>query len=249
MYSYFEIQSKIGITKHMGGMEATRELLKKCKVGKTYYVLVVGSGNGVSAIKIHEMTGCRVMGVDISEDMVLRAREKLKPNDSGIEFILGDAENLEFHDNTFDVVLSESVTGFTNKTKSISEYYRVLKYGGFLGLNEVTWISNPSHEIEEYCRRVMGLVAEREDGWLSLLAEAGFKNMGSSVNVMSWWGQIRADFELQSMDLFRIWGRFFNLYLRETEYRKSVNRLAWEAVHIPRKFNRYYGYGLYLGRK
>ena len=51
MYSYFEIQSKIGITKHMGGMEATRELLKKCKVGKTDYVLVVGSGNGVSAVK------------------------------------------------------------------------------------------------------------------------------------------------------------------------------------------------------
>jgi len=249
MYSYFEIQSKIGITKHMGGIEATRKLLTRCKVDNTDNILVVGSGNGFSAIKIHEITGCRVMGVDISEEMVLRAREKLKPTDSEIEFQVGDAENLEFPDNTFDVVLSESVTGFTDKKKSISEYRRVLKDGGFLGLNEVTWISNPSHEVDEFCRRVMGLMAETEDAWLSLLSEAGFKDINSSVNSMYQWKQIRGDFELQGMDFFRIWGRFFNLYLRETEYRKSANRLAWEALHIPRGFNRYYGYGLYVGRK
>jgi purine-nucleoside phosphorylase len=56
MYGYFEIQAKIGITKHMGGMEATRKLLKMCGVDKADYVLVVGSGNGVSAIKIYKMT-------------------------------------------------------------------------------------------------------------------------------------------------------------------------------------------------
>jgi hypothetical protein len=49
MYDYFEIQSKIGITKHVGGLEATRKLLKWCKVDDSDYVLVVGSGNGVSA--------------------------------------------------------------------------------------------------------------------------------------------------------------------------------------------------------
>lgn len=110
MYSYFEIQAKIGITKHMGGMEATRELLKMCRVDKTDYILIVGSGNGVSAIKIHEMIGCDVMGVDISKDMVLRAQEKLDPIVKGVEFMVGDAENLEFPDKTFDVVISESVT-------------------------------------------------------------------------------------------------------------------------------------------
>ena len=209
----------------------------------------MGSGNGVSAIKIHEMTGCNVIGVDISEEMVSRAQEKLKPSDRDIEFRVGDAEHLEFADNTFATVLSESVTAFTDKTKSINEYHRVLKDGGYLGLNEVTWISNPSHEIDEYCRRVMGLMAETEDVWLSLLVEAGFKDINSSVNAMNQLKQIRSDFELQSMDFFRIWGRFFNLYLRETEYRKSANRLAWEALHLPKGFNSYYGYGLYVGKK
>jgi len=246
MYGYFEIQAKVGITKHTGGLKATRELVKLCKVDDSDYLLVVGSGNGVSAIKIHRMTGCRVVGIDISEDMVERAREK---HETAVEFIVGDAENIDFPDNTFDVVISESVTGFTDKKKSISEYYRVLKEGGYLGLNEVTWLGDPSPEMDDYCRRVMGLVAETREEWLSFLEEAGFKDITSSVSTMSQWKQVVGDLELQSMDFFRIWGRFFHLYLHEREYRKSVHQLAWEALHIPRGFSRYFGYGLYVGMK
>lgn len=246
MYGYFEIQSKIGITKHMGGLKATRELLKLCRVDDSDYLLVVGSGNGVSAIKIHQFTGCKVMGIDISPEMVERAREKDEP---GVEFIVGDAENIAFPDNTFDVVISESVTGFTHKLRSISEYHRVLKSGGYLGLNEVTWLVDPSPEMDEYCRRVMGLEAETREGWLSFLEEDGFKDIKSSLCSMNQWKQVLGDLELQSMDFFRIWGRFFHLYLHEREYRRSVHQLAWEALHIPRGFSRYLGYGLYVGRK
>jgi arsenite methyltransferase len=251
MYGYFEIQAKIGITKHMGGMEATRKLLKLCGVDDSDYVLIVGSGNGVSAIKIHRMTGCRVVGIDISEDMVLRAQEKLKlhENDGMVEFLVGNAEKLDFDDYTFDVVISESVTGFTDKTRSLSEYYRVLKSGGYLGLNEMTWLSDPSPEMDRYCRRVMGLVAETKEVWLSFLDKAGFKDIKSSQHALSQWKQVRADLELQSMDFFRIWGRFFHLYLHERKYRKSIHRIAWEAIHISHGFNRYFGYGLYVGRK
>lgn len=249
MYGYFEIQAKIGITKHMGGMEATRKLLKMCGVDKADYVLVVGSGNGVSAIKIYKMTGCKVLGIDISEDMVLRAREKLEPQNERVEFQLGNVENLDFPDGIFDVVISESVTGFTDKTRSISEYYRVLKNGGYIGLNEVTWLSDPSPELDRSCRRVMGLVAETKKGWLHLLDKTGFKDMKGSTHSLSQWKQVRSDLELQSMDFFRIWARFFKLYFKESEYRRSVHSLAWEALHLPRGFNRYFGYGIYVGRK
>jgi len=43
------------ITKHMGGLEATRKLLELCRVDNSDLVLVEGSGNGVSAIKIHQL--------------------------------------------------------------------------------------------------------------------------------------------------------------------------------------------------
>jgi arsenite methyltransferase len=246
MYGYFEIQAKVGITKHMGGLKATRELLKLCRVDDSDYVLVVGSGNGVSAIQIHRFTGSRVLGIDISEDMVERAREKEEPK---VGFMVGNAENLEFPDNNFDVVISESVTGFTDKSKSISEYHRVLKSGGYLGLNEVTWTINSSPEIEDYYWKVMGMKAETRDEWLSLLEKTGFKDIKSLVRPMNYREQLVGDLELQSMDFFRIWSRFFHLYLYEPEYRRSVHQLAREALHIPQGFNRYMGYGLYVGRK
>lgn len=249
MYDYFEIQAKIGITKHMGGMEATRKLLKMCRVDKTDYVLVVGSGNGVYALKIQKMTGCKILGMDISEDMVLRAQEKLEPQEKKVEFQVGNAENLDFPDGTFDVVISESVTGFTDKNQSISEYYRVLKSGGYVGLNEVTWLLDPSPELDRYCKRVMGLVAETNEEWSHLLDKAGFKDIKSSTHVLSQWKQVKSDLELQSMDFFRIWGRFFKLYFKEPEYRRSVHNLTWEAMHLPRGFDRYFGYGIYVGRK
>jgi len=246
MYGYFEIQAKVGITKHMGGLDATKKLLELCRVKKSDHLLVVGSGNGVSAIKIHEFSGSMVTGVDISEEMVQRAREK---GASEVEFQVGNTENLSFPDETFDVVLSESVTGFTNKMRSIPEYYRVIKTGGRVGLNEVTWLGDPSSEIKDYYQQVMGIKPESKEGWLTLLGNAGFKDVKGSVHAMNYRQQVMGDLELQSMDFFRIWGRFFRLYLTDPEYRRSVHRLSREARHMPPGFNRYFGYGLYVGMK
>jgi arsenite methyltransferase len=246
MYDYFEIQAKIGVTKHMGGLKATKKLLKLCHVDDSKHVLVIGSGNGVSAIKIHQFTGCKVTAIDISQEMVERAREKEIPD---VEFMQGDAENIKFHDNTFDVVISESVTGFTNKAISISEYYRVLKTGGYLGLNEVTWMSNPPNEIKDYYRSLMGINPESKDGWSSLMDKSGFRDINATVITMNAWKQVMDDLELQSMDFFRIWGRFFSLYIEDHKYRISVHWLLRAALHIPWGFNSYFGYGLYIGKK
>ena len=58
-------------------------------------MLVVGSGNGVSAIQIQRITGCKLTAVDISKEMVEMARENMPE----VEFMAGNAEKLEFQDN------------------------------------------------------------------------------------------------------------------------------------------------------
>lgn len=181
--------------------------------------------------------------------MVLWGQEKLEPQEKKVEFQVGNAENLDFPDGTFDVVISESVTGVTDKNQSISEYYRVLKSGGYVGLNEVTWLFNPFPELDRYCKRVMGLVAETNEEGSYLLDKAGFKDIKSLKHALSQWKQVKSDLELQSMDFFGIWGRFFKLYFKEPEYRRSVRNLTWEAMHLSRGFDRYVGYGIYVGRK
>lgn len=61
---------------------------------------------------------------------------------------MADAEQLPFEDNKFDIVLSESVIAFPeDKQKVVNEYARVAKPGGFIGMNEGTWLNYPHPKI------------------------------------------------------------------------------------------------------
>jgi arsenite methyltransferase len=145
-FTYFEIQAHWGVTKHMGGLKATEELAELCHVGQDTYVLEIGCGVGMTTCHLAGRYGCRVVGVDISDGMIdwSRKRAKRKGLEDRIEFRTADAQDLPFEDALFDAVISESVTAFpADKQKVVSEYVRVTRPGGFVGLNEGTWVKAP----------------------------------------------------------------------------------------------------------
>jgi phosphatidylethanolamine/phosphatidyl-N-methylethanolamine N-methyltransferase len=96
-------------------------------------VLEVGVGTGIS-LPLYA-PNVRIFGTDISEAMLAKARQrvgerKLK-NVEGLAVM--DAENLEFADNSFDVVMAQYVvTAVPNPEKAMDEFARVLKPGGEL---------------------------------------------------------------------------------------------------------------------
>jgi len=65
--SVFDFQAEVGLTKHLGGVGATEELIELCHIGEGKHVLDVGCGVGVTPCFIAKRYGCRVVGVDISE--------------------------------------------------------------------------------------------------------------------------------------------------------------------------------------
>ena len=96
-------------------------------------VLEVGVGTGISLPMY--APNVRIFGTDISEAMLAKARErvaqrKLK-NVEGLAVM--DAENLEFADDSFDVVMAQYVvTAVPNPEKALDEFARVLRPGGEL---------------------------------------------------------------------------------------------------------------------
>ena len=46
--SFFDFAAEVGFTKHIGGIEATEELIELCHIGEASYVLDVGCGAGVT---------------------------------------------------------------------------------------------------------------------------------------------------------------------------------------------------------
>lgn len=78
--------------------------------------------------------------------MVERSKERAKRERVAgrVKFKVGDAQELPFEDNFFDVVITESVTAFPqDKQKAVNEYARVTKPGEYIGLNESTWLKVP----------------------------------------------------------------------------------------------------------
>jgi cyclopropane fatty-acyl-phospholipid synthase-like methyltransferase len=73
---YFEFIAKLGMTKHYGSMQATRELAELCHVGSGHYVLDVGCGVGATPVYLAKTARCQVVGVDLLQRMIEQSRER-----------------------------------------------------------------------------------------------------------------------------------------------------------------------------
>lgn len=89
-------------------------------------ILDVGCGSGVMAAKLRER-GHTVWGIDFAEPMIRHARQLC---DSDL-FVVGDAQDLPFPDNTFDAAVSLGVMQFVDSDEqALREIWRVLRPGG-----------------------------------------------------------------------------------------------------------------------
>lgn len=117
-----------------------KKLVKLLKKQSPATVLDVATGTGDLAIAIHKgAKPNKIVGIDISEQMLQYGREKIIKKDlqQVIDLQLGDSENLTFNDSTFNAVtVAFGVRNFENLEKGLSEMYRVLKSGGMVYILE-----------------------------------------------------------------------------------------------------------------
>lgn len=102
-------------------------------------VLDIATGTGDFAVEAVKLKPNKIIGVDISEGMLEVGRKKVakKGLASLIELNYGDAENLAFEDNKFDVLtVAFGVRNFENLKKGLSEMFRVTSEGGHVMIIE-----------------------------------------------------------------------------------------------------------------
>ena len=253
--TFFDFAAEVGLTKHIGGLEATEVILELCHISKGMYVLDVGCGAGITPVFIAKRYGCRVVGVDISEGMVKRSKESIKRErvTDRVEFRVADAQDLPFDDNSFDAVITESVTAFPeDKQKAVNEYVRVTKSGGYVGLNESTWLKvPPPPELVAWASQDLGANVKplTSSEWVGLLEAAGLREMvvkPYEINVQEEARGIYRRYGCRGM--LGIMFRMLSLYARSPAYRKFVKEVRKNGV-TPKNLDEYFGYGLYVGRK
>jgi len=155
---YFEFIARLVTTKHYGSMDPTRALVDMCHIGSEHMVLDVGCGVGATPCYLAKAVGCRVMGVDLLDSMVKRSRQRARAEgvEDRVEFQVADARNLPFEDNSFDAVIMESLNVFfDHKVQAMSEYVRVCRPGGYVGITGMTWLQPPSPRCPDSCRKAI----------------------------------------------------------------------------------------------
>ena len=143
-------------------------------------VLDVGCGTGAVLALLHEKyPDRRYVGLDLTPEMIEVARTKVAP---GMEFVVGDAENLPFDEASFDAVLcSNSFHHYPNPAAFLAGALRVLRPGGRLILRDYTssdpvvWLMN---HVELPLARLVGhgdvrVLRQRE--FVELAQAAGFE--------------------------------------------------------------------------
>lgn len=189
--AYLRFITKTGLTRHVGGISLTDVFLKKVSLKKKAKVLDVGCGVGHTCGHLAQVyEDASITGVDISLDAIKNA----KSNYEDISFITADACDLPFKDDSFDLVICESVLIFIkDKEKALKEMIRVLKKDGYLLLNELVLI-NKNLEVKKYfAKQEMKAYIEEVQDFEKLLDSFDLSLVIRDEHGLNYLNQIMAD--------------------------------------------------------
>ncbi|MFW9831269.1 MAG: class I SAM-dependent methyltransferase [Candidatus Thorarchaeota archaeon] len=230
---------------HPGGLYATKLLAEKSKISSESTILDVGCGSGRSDIYLARHYGCKIVGVDIDIETLMRARAEAVSNGVGdrVAFRLANANSLPFQDQTFDGAIFQAALIFTNKNKVLHSVYHMIRFGGFLGVVELAWKKPPTERIVTRVRETLCSAAintEVHEEWMRLLRQHGFRVVYSDLldHKFDFRGILRNEGLGSSLKITIKW--ISDKFVKEKM--KQITNLFKEA-------DEYLGYGIYVARK
>ncbi len=155
--------------------------LASLREGET--VLDLGSGAGFDCFLAADRVGKtgRVIGVDMTPEMIEKARENATKGDyQNVEFRFGEIENLPAADNSVDAVISNCVINLApDKSKVFKEAFRVLKPGGRLMVSDMVLLKELPDFIKNSIEAYIGCLsgAMMRDEYLGAIKAAGFQEV------------------------------------------------------------------------
>ncbi|KGR84494.1 class I SAM-dependent methyltransferase [Lysinibacillus odysseyi] len=221
---YLDFLAEFGVGgAHPGGIELTKEIFKNENINRMTRVLDAGCGTGQTAAYLASTYGAKVTGMDVNPTMVAKAVNRMRSNRLPVRLVQGSIEQMPFPDQSFDIIICESVLSFVDKPKALSEIYRILRTGGRFIAIELTVNDLLEPQLEEEIKQFYGFEAfcSKKD-WIDLCKQAGFENIRIKKNKSI---QSAPDFQHSediSPDLYEVMAEHYNLnleYQNELDYR------------------------------
>ncbi|HNW70186.1 MAG TPA: arsenite methyltransferase [Bacteroidales bacterium] len=147
------------------------------------HVLDLGSGAGNDCFVARSLVGetGKVTGLDFTNEMLQKAEENnAKLGYKNVKFFKGDIEEMPFHAEIIDVVISNCVLNLVpDKKKAFSEIFRVLKKRGHFCISDVVLIGKLPESIKNDMAMYAGCVsgAVQKEEYLQIIRDSGFENV------------------------------------------------------------------------
>jgi len=139
-----------------GGAKVTKAFCERLKLNPNPHILDIGSGIGGADFYMAKKFGATIIGVDLTPLMVEIAQERaVEQNQKNVTFLLDDVRNMEFDENSFDLIWSrDSFLHIPEKEETFRKFFRWLKPDGQLVLSDYAkGIGNLSKELLEYVEK------------------------------------------------------------------------------------------------
>ena len=208
--AYLDLLAYFGIGgAHPGGFGLTQSILENMNIQPNESVLDIGCGTGQTAAFLAERINCQVTAIDNHPIMVQKAKQRFKKMKSPVKVFEGDIQNLDFVDDSFDLIIAESVIIFTDISQTLKELSRVLKSDGNLIMIEMTAEQYLSEEKQKKACSLYGIKEILDtDEWIVRLQQAGLNQVEilntPSALIQSEINDINPS-EQVNMDLFDLW--------------------------------------------
>ncbi|NHC33378.1 methyltransferase domain-containing protein [Scytonema millei] len=144
-HGYYGTDGKQRKERRQAQIDLIEELLQWADVEQAKHILDVGCGIGGSSLYLAQKYNAQATGITLSPFQANRAAQRAQAIglSQKTEFLVADAQNMPFADNSFDFVWAlESGEHMPDKVQFMQECYRVLQPGGKLIM--VTWCHRPT---------------------------------------------------------------------------------------------------------
>lgn len=227
------------------------KMLSMVNINKDTNLLDVGCGIGEPAFYIHNKYLNKITGISKSENGIEKANNKLQKNNiSEVNFILKDAINNGFPDESFDFVwMMEMSHLIFEKDKLISEAYRTVNKGGEVVLCDLMLKRNlSSKEIFYNKERLINLE--------KVFGKARLENFDFYINLFSSIGMVNIkliDISKEVIKTIYLWEE--KCYLNKSKiielgYAKELNNFEISCAILKEFYeNGVWGYGIIYGKK
>ena len=249
---------------NIGGTSSIDRLAELCKINEESKILVVGCGTGGNSCYLANKYGCQIVGIDIAKLMIEHAQERAKTLGLTdlVTFQVGDAYNLEFPNDSFDVVLTVFVSQFLDLHQAFPGFLRVIRPGGYLGINEMYRADEVPEEVlakveegEEVFREIteLSFTLRSPSIWREAFETSGFWDV-----YIEEYSEPKQSSSLEMVEEFGGWGKIIAtlwdmlvLALKSKRLRQRFGKISRGKRMLlrDRVASKYIGYILCVGKK